>query len=82
MDVFSTELGILLSFVKTSEFRGSGGGGLKAPPHPRYGTGFVSITCNVTALRKAVTLQVCTHLKTVRSVSPEVSGNVFTSARM
>jgi hypothetical protein len=33
MDVFSTELGIQLSFVKTSEFRG---GGLKPPP--RYAT--------------------------------------------
>jgi hypothetical protein len=34
-DVFSTELGIRLSFVKTSEFQG--GGGLNAPP-PRYAT--------------------------------------------
>jgi hypothetical protein len=30
MDVFSTELGIRLSFVKTSEFRGVGG--LNPPP--------------------------------------------------
>jgi hypothetical protein len=36
MDVFSTELGIRLSFVKTSEFRG-GGGGLSTPP-PWYAT--------------------------------------------
>jgi hypothetical protein len=35
MDVFSTELGIRLSFVKTSEF----GGGLSRPTHPpRYDT--------------------------------------------
>jgi hypothetical protein len=31
-DVFSTELEIRLSFVKTSEFRG--GGGLNTPNHP------------------------------------------------
>ena len=37
MDVFSMEMGILLSFVKTSEFRG--GGGLKTPKPPsRYAT--------------------------------------------
>jgi hypothetical protein len=35
MDVYSTELGIRLSFVKTSEFRG--GGGLNPNP-PRYAT--------------------------------------------
>jgi hypothetical protein len=34
MDVFSTELGIQLNFIKTSEFRG--GGGLTPP---RYATG-------------------------------------------
>jgi hypothetical protein len=31
-DVFSTELGIRLSFVKTSEFRG--GGGFEPPKNP------------------------------------------------
>jgi hypothetical protein len=35
MDVFSTELGIRLSFVKTSEFRGGGG---DPPNPPRYAT--------------------------------------------
>jgi hypothetical protein len=36
MDVFSTELGIRLSFVKTSEIWG---GGLNPPkPSPRYAT--------------------------------------------
>jgi hypothetical protein len=39
MDVYSTELGIRLSFVKTSEFRG--GGGL-IPPNP-LGTSLVRI---------------------------------------
>jgi hypothetical protein len=34
-DVFSTELGIRLSFVKTSEFRG---GGWFEPPKPPLGT--------------------------------------------
>jgi hypothetical protein len=34
MDVFSTELGIQLSFVKTSEFRR----GVFEPPSPRYAT--------------------------------------------
>jgi hypothetical protein len=40
MDVFSTELGIQLSFVKTSEFRG-GGDGFEPPPTPppQYATG-------------------------------------------
>jgi hypothetical protein len=37
MDVYSTELGIRLSFGKTSEFRG--GGGLNPQPFPlRYAT--------------------------------------------
>jgi hypothetical protein len=36
MDVFFTELGIRLSFVKTSEFPREGGGGVN--PHPRYAT--------------------------------------------
>jgi hypothetical protein len=35
MDVFSTELGIWLNFVKTSEFRGDGG---ELTPPPRYAT--------------------------------------------
>jgi hypothetical protein len=38
MDVFSTELRIRLSFVKTSEFRAGGGGEHPNPP-PRYATG-------------------------------------------
>jgi hypothetical protein len=37
MDVFSTELGIRLSFVKTSEFRG-GGFEPPQPPPLRYAT--------------------------------------------
>jgi hypothetical protein len=38
MDVFSTELGIRLSFVKTSEFRGRG---CFNPPPPRYATDYM-----------------------------------------
>ena len=38
MDVFSTELGIRLSFVKTSEFQG-GFEHPKPPPLPWYATG-------------------------------------------
>jgi hypothetical protein len=39
MDVFSTELGIRLSFVKLPIFLGGGGGGgLNPPQPPRYAT--------------------------------------------
>jgi hypothetical protein len=38
-DVFPTELGTQLSFVKTSEFRGVGGLNLPNSP-PRYATGY------------------------------------------
>jgi hypothetical protein len=43
-DVFSTELGIRLSFVKTSEFRGGGRGRFEPlkPPPPRYANGWLS----------------------------------------
>jgi hypothetical protein len=52
MDVFSTELGIRLSFVKTSEFRGEGGGLNPQTPPPRYVTvknqGNASCFCKIT----------------------------------
>jgi hypothetical protein len=35
-------------------------------------TPFVSVTCNVTALWYAVTLQVCTHLKKFHCVTSEL----------
>jgi hypothetical protein len=38
MDVFSTELEIRLTFVKTSEFRWGRGECLNPPKNPRYAT--------------------------------------------
>jgi hypothetical protein len=43
-DVFSTDLGIRLSFVNTSEFRGGVGFELPKPP-PRYATAQTAIRC-------------------------------------
>jgi hypothetical protein len=66
MDVFSTELGILLKFVKTSEFRG--GGEVEPEPSPTpHGTPLPE-TCSRAAhmwVRKTTTEpHILTHVNT------------------
>jgi hypothetical protein len=73
MDVFSTELGIRLSFVKTSEFQGGLGVGFEHP-NPALGTPLIVKTVYCILSKKCnycLRLKKCINVQNIR-VSKEL----------